>query len=94
MLTGWHQVFFQHTHYYDTQDQAFHEKQGVKLKEVKYRVKEGSLSRLRRFIQRADKTAYHNADGSFIGQHVCLLASRQVQLVRSIEQQESRRAWR
>ncbi len=94
MLAGWHQVFFQHTHYYYMHDQAFHEKQGIMLKDMKYRVKEGSLSRLRRFIQRTDKTTYHNEDGSFRVQHECLLPSRQVQLIRSIEQQESRKAWR
>ena len=41
-----------------------------------------------------DKTTYHNEDGSFRVQHECLLPSRQVQLIRSIEQQESRKAWR
>ena len=94
MLTGWHQVFFQHTHYYDVATQAFHEKQGARLKDIKYKVKEGSLSRLRRFIQREDKLTYHNEDGSFRQQHLCLLASRQVQLVRAIEQDESRKQWR
>lgn len=93
MLTGWHQVFFQHTHYYDASTQAFHEKQGLALREVKFRVKEGSLSRLRRFIQRQDRLAYHNEDGSFRAQHECLLASKQVQLIREIESQESRKEW-
>lgn len=94
MLAGWHRVFFQHTHYYDQSDQSFHEKQGVRLKDVRFTVKEGSLSRLRRFIQRDDKRLCHNEDGSFIRQHECLLPSRQVQLVRSIEQDESRKQWR
>jgi hypothetical protein len=58
-------------------------------------VKTESLGRIRRFIQKDDREMYHDhSDPSLIvTPHDCCLPSRQVQLRRDIEQQESRRIW-
>jgi hypothetical protein len=97
-LEKWHQVFFQHTHYYDHATQAFIEKKGIPAQSVKFKVKQASLGRLRRYTQREDLVKYHawtsrtNPERILIP-HECMRASRQIQLIRSIEAAESTREW-
>lgn len=92
-LAKWHAVIFQHTHYYDTATQAFHEKHGAELKTLSHHVKQASLERLKRFTQRADRDAYHFEDGASKSVHNCTLPSRQVDLRHMIEAEESKYLW-
>ena len=92
-LEKWHQVIFQRTHYYDYATKQFIEKHGVKAENVKFKVKQASLGRLRRFTQRSDRTLYHDGNGNVTIAHECLLPSAQMSLIRSIEAEESRWAW-
>lgn len=92
-LAGWYSVIFAKTHYYDAASQSFVSKRSVPLSELRYQVKEGSLSRLRRFCQRYDRETYHDADGATIIPHLCILPSAQLQLRRGLEAEESRRLW-
>lgn len=97
-LEKWHQVIWQKTHTYNYDTRLFSEKHGIKGENVKFKVKQASLGRLRRFTQREDLLLYHD----YLSQsdperilipHECLRASRQVQLIRSIEAEESRLEW-
>ncbi len=97
-LEGYFNVLIAHTHYYDPQLQAFREKQGIPLSKLKFKVKSGSLSRLRRYIQEEDRQLYHKREGNgysdeWKAQHDCTLPSRQTELRKSIEADISRKEW-
>ena len=98
-LEGFYNLLIAHTHYYDPKEKAFREKQGIPLAKLKYKVKAGSLSRLRRYIQEEDRELCHkkNPDGTYSEEwkipHDCTLASRQVELRRSQEASASRKEW-
>ena len=92
-LAKWHAVIFQHTHYYDAAQQAFHEKQGAELRTLAHHIKQASLERLKRFTQSNDRHAWHMSNGSAKYAHACVLPSRQVDLRHMIEAEESRFIW-
>ena len=93
ILEGWHKVYFQHTHYYEPATQGFHERKDIPISQLHMKVKGGSLSRLRRFVQMEDRELYHDEEGRPIMEHDCILPSGQVQLRRQIEAQLSRALW-
>jgi hypothetical protein len=103
-LKEWREVKFQHTKYYDPHDQSFHEKTGIPLNTLKFKVKSASLERVKRNIQREDGLLYHKLVRDEAGKvveilpgweipHDCIRASGQVQLRHNLEYVESQRLW-
>jgi hypothetical protein len=103
LLAGWYHVFFQHTHTYDPNTQSFIEKQGIKLSQMKYRVRQATLERIKRKLQEEDGLLYHKKmkdekDRTVILEewlypHTCLRASSQHQLQSRVEYEISRKGW-
>jgi hypothetical protein len=92
LLRHWHEVDFQHISVYDPETKTFRQKEERTHERIVRSVKGESLGRLRRYVQRDDRLMYHDHDdpGIVLIPHDCCLPSRQVQLRREVEQQESR----